>query len=164
MVVLLFDIFTIEMRKIILLFIAFYGVNISFSQVSEDKALHFLGGNLYGLVGAGVADQISKGNRTWTFVGSVGGSLLIGLAKESIDKSQYDGWDNNDLLATVLGGASVGVTIDLFKQRKKRKRDTFYKQAVGITYRNTLKVKSLQEADISLPLLAISKSVLNRTY
>jgi hypothetical protein len=161
---LLFDIFTTEMRNFVLLFIAFYCVNNSFSQVSEDKALHFLGGNLYGLVGAGVADQISKGNRTWTFVGSVGGSLLIGLAKESIDKSQYDGWDNNDLLATVLGGASVGVTIDLFKQRKKRKRDALYKKAVGITYQSTIKHKPLQKLKFSLPILAMSKGVLNRTY
>ncbi len=152
------------MRNIVLLFIAFYCVNNVFSQISEDKALHFLGGNLYGLVGAGVADQISKGNRTWTFVGSVGGSLLVGLAKESIDKSQYDGWDNNDLLATVLGGATVGVTIDIFKQRKKRKRDAFYKRAVGITYLNTTIDKPIEGMTFSLPILSMSRGVLARMY
>ena len=107
------------------------GVFMAFAQIEQDKALHFLGGNLYGLVGAGVADQISDGNRTWTFVGSLGGSLLIGLAKEAIDESQYGGWDNQDLLATFLGGASVGVTIDVFKQRKKRKREQLFRDAIG---------------------------------
>lgn len=117
--------------KILFLILSFLIFNKSQAQIEKDKALHFLGGNLYGLVGAGVASQISKGNRTWTFVGSLGGSLLIGLAKESIDSNQYDGWDNGDLLATVLGGTAVGVTIDIFKQRKKRKRDELYKKAIG---------------------------------
>jgi hypothetical protein len=117
--------------KIPFLIISILVLNNSHAQIEQDKALHFLGGNLYGMVGAGVASQISKGNRTWTFVGSLGGSLLIGLAKESIDSNQYDGWDNGDLLATVLGGAAVGVTIDIFKQKKKRKRDELFKQAIG---------------------------------
>ncbi|MFX0557111.1 hypothetical protein ACOCEA_09935 [Maribacter sp. CXY002] len=150
------------MKKSILILLVFYAVNYCQSQLSEDKALHFLGGNLYGLVGAGVADQISKGNRTWTFVGSLGGSLLIGLAKESIDKAQYDGWDNDDLLATVLGGATVGVTIDLFRQRKKRKRDAFYNQAIGNSFSNMWHNKPNKELNTSLPLLAISNGVLKR--
>lgn len=121
------------MRRNILLFLIFVAVIAnSYAQIEKDKALHFLGGNLYGLVGAGLASQISKGNRTWTFVGAVGGSLLIGLAKEAIDENQYNGWDNADLLATVLGGATVGVTIDIFKKRKKRKRDEIFRNAVGI--------------------------------
>lgn len=116
---------------ILVLFILFS--NQSKAQIQEDKALHFLGGNLYGLVGAGVASQLSDGNRVWTFAGSIGGSLLIGLAKEAIDQRQYNGWDNGDLLATVLGGVAVGVTIDIFKQKKKRKRDELFKQAIGQT-------------------------------
>lgn len=121
------------MRTLLMPFIWVMVFQTTWAQIQQDKALHFLGGNLYGLVGAGVADQISDGNRTWTFVGSLGGSLLIGLAKEAIDESQYGGWDNQDLLATVLGGASVGVTIDVFKQRKKRKRDQLFREAVGAT-------------------------------
>jgi len=119
------------MGKTTIVFIIFLLITKSYGQLEKDKALHFLGGNLYGLVGAGVASQLSKGNRTWTFVGSLGGSLLIGLAKEAIDQNQYNGWDNGDLFATVLGGAAVGVTIDIFKQKKKRKRDEIFRQAVG---------------------------------
>src|SRR6056297_2568183 len=114
----------------LLVFLAFK----SHSQVSEDKVLHFVGGNLFGMVGAGLANQISDGNRAWTFAGSVGGSLLIGSAKEGIDQNQYGGWDNEDLLATVLGGVTVGVTIDIFKQKKKRKRDQLFRDAIGLNF------------------------------
>jgi hypothetical protein len=119
------------MKKIFAFFFILGLLHNTYSQIKQDKVLHFLGGNLYGLVGAGVASQISDGDRTWTFIGAIGGSLLIGLAKESIDQKQYGGWDNADLLATVLGGATVGVTIDIFKKRKQRKRDKLFKDAVG---------------------------------
>lgn len=95
----------------------------AFSQVENDKVLHFVGGNLYGLAGAGIAKQISNGDRFWTFAGAIGGSALIGLGKEAIDSRKGgSGWDNDDLLATVLGGATVGITIDLFTDHKKRRR------------------------------------------
>lgn len=151
------------MKKVAVLLILLCFIWKSHAQVESDKALHFLGGNLYGLVGAGVANQISKGDRTWTFVGSVGGSILIGLAKESIDKAQYDGWDNDDLLATVLGGASVGVTIDIFKQRKKRRRDKQFRDAVGANKPTIQELnKAFDSTSTSLYVLAISPKVLNR--
>ncbi|MFD0799482.1 hypothetical protein ACFQZJ_18570 [Maribacter chungangensis] len=147
------------MGKISTAVIVFFWITNSYGQLEQDKALHFLGGNLYGLVGAGVASQISKGNRTWTFAGSLGGSLLIGLAKEAIDQNQYNGWDNADLLATVLGGASVGVTIDIFKQKKKRKRDALYKQAIDhVELIAPLKVNTIAVQE-PLSLLGISNRV-----
>ncbi|MGB3150713.1 MAG: hypothetical protein WBB27_08615 [Maribacter sp.] len=156
-----FNTFVTIMRKVLLYLFFFSIMGKTFSQLQEDKVLHFLGGNLFGLVGAGVANQISDGDRTWTFVGSIGGSLLIGLAKESIDKSQYDGWDNNDLLATVLGGVAVGVSIDIFKQRKKRKREQLFKDAVG--HKLLIKPQVFSESEkYSLNLLGISSSVLNK--
>lgn len=104
---------------LVFLVLAFY----CHGQVERDKALHFLGGNLFGLAGAGIAKQASEGNRIWTFVGSVAGSTLIGLAKEAVDAGQREnGWDNGDLAATVLGGVTVGVTIDLFSKKDDKKR------------------------------------------
>jgi len=92
-------------------------------QVQRDKALHFLGGGLFGLAGAGIAKQASKGNRIWTFVGAVTGSAVVGLAKEAVDAGQREnGWDNDDLLATILGGVTVGVTIDLFSKKDEKGR------------------------------------------
>ncbi len=111
------------MRTLIPTLVLFLYVTQLHAQIERDKALHFLGGNLFGLAGAGIAKQASDGNRIWTFVGSVAGSALIGVAKESIDAGQREnGWDNDDLAATVLGGVTVGVTIELFsKKRGKRK-------------------------------------------
>ncbi|WP_211251565.1 hypothetical protein [Maribacter antarcticus] len=145
------------MRRITLLFlILVLLITKSYAQIEKDKALHFLGGNLYGLVGAGLASQISKGNRAWTFVGSVGGSFLIGLAKEAIDENQYNGWDNADLLATVLGGASVGVTIDVFKKRKKRKRDEIFRNAIGLE--NNIPPFDLSVLENKVPLTVLGMS------
>lgn len=151
------------MFKSVSIFLLLFSFNTIFGQIGQDKVLHFLGGNLYGLVGAGIANEISDGDRTWTFVGAVGGSLLIGLAKESIDQKQYGGWDNADLLATVLGGVTVGATIDIFKKRKQRKRDKLFKDAVGFSDASIKKKFPLKTIELtSLPLLGISKSVLNR--
>ena len=70
---------------------------------------------MFGLAGAGIAKQASNGNRWWTFAGAVGGSALVGLGKEAIDAGQENNsWDNDDLLATILGGVTVGVVIDIF--------------------------------------------------
>ena len=90
------------------------------AQIEKDKALHFLGGGLFGLAGAGIAKEISKGDRWWTFAGAVGGSALVGLGKEAIDSGQSgNSWDNEDVLATILGGITVGVAIDLFTDHER---------------------------------------------
>ena len=149
------------MKKLLSFLILIFSLQTLFGQIESDKALHFLGGNLYGLVGAGVASELSDGNRTWTFVGSVGGSLLIGLAKESIDENQYGGWDNGDLLATVLGGIAVGATIDIFKKRKQQKREQLFKDALkSANAQNKIPVNT--EKINSLYLLGFSEMVLNR--
>ncbi|MGX1930708.1 hypothetical protein [Flagellimonas sp. 2504JD4-2] len=94
-----------------------------FGQIERDKALHYLGGNLFGLAGAGVAKQISDGNRAWTFVGAVVGSALIGVGKEAVDSGQEGNqWDNDDLAATILGGVTVGVTIEIFSKKRNKKK------------------------------------------
>lgn len=111
------------MRTLIPTLVLFMLASYCHGQLERDKALHFLGGNLFGLAGAGIAKQASDGNRIWTFVGSVAGSALIGVAKEAVDAGQREnGWDNDDLAATVLGGVTVGATIDLFSKKKDKKR------------------------------------------
>ncbi len=122
------------MSKIIAILLIFCCFTVN-AQIENDKALHFLGGNLYGLAGAGIAKQISKGDRFWTFAGAVGGSALIGLGKEAIDSGKGgSGWDNQDLLATVLGGLTVGITIDVFTDHKNKRRYSSKKNSNKVSY------------------------------
>ncbi|MCR9228050.1 MAG: hypothetical protein NXH90_11575 [Flavobacteriaceae bacterium] len=106
------------MRTFVPTLLLFVLVSQCHGQVGRDKVLHFLGGSLFGLAGAGVAKHATNGNRVWTFVGAVTGSALAGVAKETIDAGQRDnGWDNEDLAATILGGITVGIAIDLFSKK-----------------------------------------------
>lgn len=87
-------------------------------QVEQDKALHFAAGAFAGATGALIASKVTKRNRFWTVTGSVAASLLAGLAKEAIDSGNGGEWDNGDLGATVLGGVTVGVSIELFSKKE----------------------------------------------
>lgn len=90
-------------------------------QIPEDKLLHFSAGQVSGAAGAFIASEISHNNRFWTFTGAVAASLFAGLAKEALDNRRYNGWDNADLGATVLGGITIGFTIDLFTARDRNR-------------------------------------------
>lgn len=87
---------------------------------SDDKLLHYGAGVATGAVGAFIAHEISGGDKWWSIAGALGGSLAAGLAKEAIDKNKYGVWDNGDLAATVAGGVTVGIAIEIFSGRKKR--------------------------------------------
>lgn len=148
------------MKGTLFIFLLFLCFQQSLAQVERDKALHFIGGNLYGLAGAGIAKQISKGNRWWTFAGSIGGATLIGLGKEAVDAGQREnGWDNDDLLATILGGATVGVTIDIFTDHKKNKKKPQASLALGKKkqkYKQGIRLDKLLKNNRMPSLVAIS--------
>lgn len=106
------------MRPLLATLLFFMICSNSHGQAEWDKTLHFVGGSLFGLAGAGIAKQASKGNRIWTFAGAVAGSTLIGVAKEAVDAGQRsNGWDNEDLAATILGGITVGLAVELFSKK-----------------------------------------------
>ena len=109
------------MKNILTLIILLSSLSQLHAQLENDKVLHFGAGALSGAAGAFIASELSDGDRAWTYIGAVGTSLLVGLAKESLDKNNGNEWDNGDLAATVLGGITVGVTIDLFRGKKPRK-------------------------------------------
>jgi len=97
------------------------------AQIKEDDMLHFGAGILSGAAGAFVASELSDGNRFWTFTGAIAGGLLAGTIKESIDKKNYGTWDNRDLGATILGGITAGITIDLFTGKRRNKNINSHK-------------------------------------
>jgi hypothetical protein len=110
--------------KIVLFLLLFTQMTLC-AQIRRDHVQHFGAGLLAGGAGAFVASELSGGNRFWTFSGAVAGSLIAGVAKEAIDAGQVDNkWDNGDLAATAAGGVTIGVTIDLFsaKSRKRKRR------------------------------------------
>jgi len=111
------------MRLTLLVFVlVFFAGTPLRAQVEQDKALHFGIGALTGAAGAYVASELSGQSRFWTVTGAIGTSLLAGLAKEYMDEqNSSNSWDNADLGATVLGGITVGITIELFS-RKNGKR------------------------------------------
>ena len=100
------------------------------AQLEQDKVKHFAAGTLSGAIGADIADGFSGGNRYWRIAGAVTSSLLAGLAKEAYDEHKYGGWDNRDLAATVLGGVSIGITIDIFSEKKQRKEKEMMAQII----------------------------------
>ncbi len=108
------------------------------AQIENDKIAHFGVGALSGAAGAFVASEITEGNRFWTVTGSIATSLLAGLAKEAIDQQSSNSWDNADLGATVLGGVTVGVTIELLskkdgkKYRRRIKKTSTYQNNVAV--------------------------------
>lgn len=154
------------MRTLIPTIVLFLFASQLHAQVERDKALHFLGGNLFGLAGAGIAKQASDGNRLWTFVGSVAGSALIGVAKEAVDAGQRDnGWDNDDLAATVLGGVTVGVTIELFskKRNKKRPMGSLTAQRLNLEQLN-VNMESLEALNLEAPLPSLVALEFSNVY
>ena len=110
-----------QMKKILVFCVFLFSFSQFHAQIAEDKALHFGAGALSGAIGGLLAQELSDGDRTWTYVGAVGTSLLAGLTKEALDRSKGENWDNGDVAATVLGGVAVGVTLDLFSGKKRRK-------------------------------------------
>lgn len=158
------------MKKLIPTLVLFVLASQFYGQVERDKALHFLGGSLFGLAGAGIAKQASDGNRVWTFVGAVAGSTLIGLAKETVDAGQREnGWDNDDLLATILGGVTVGVAIEVFsKKRDKRLRGSFTREHIETdSFQVNVKDENLLVVGDELPSLTsfgFSSTFLRNNY
>ena len=96
--------------------------NSCIAQINTDEKLHFGAGIIAGVTGGVVAHKVSKGNKWWAIAGAVGTSLVAGLAKEGLDRSQGKEWDNRELAATVLGGVAVGVTIEIFNGIKRKKQ------------------------------------------
>lgn len=88
------------------------------AQIAEDKILHFVAGSYAAATGYYLADDIKWNNKNT----AIGLALTAGIAKEIYDYSSNGKFDEKDLLATAVGGIFVTYTIELFKNKKKKKR------------------------------------------
>jgi len=88
----------------------------------EDKKLHYFAGILYGSAGYSYVLLKTK-NKNKAIIGGLCSSLMVGITKELIDSTQKGNmFDVEDLAATALGGISIGVTFNLFKNEKNSKK------------------------------------------
>ena len=138
------------MRLIFLAFVLiFIGVTPLKAQVEQDKVVHFAVGAVSGAAGAYVASELSGQNRFWTVTGSIATSLLAGLAKEAMDERRNNSWDNADLGATVLGGITVGITIEMFNKKNGRRYQSRNKNRSTALIKTTPEVFFVKKTDNS---------------
>jgi len=93
---------------------------LTFGQIPQDKQKHFI-------VGAGISavtyeiTYTKTRNRNKAFWYSTLSSLIVGTAKELADSRQTnDRFDPKDLAATVGGGVTAGITINILTNKKPR--------------------------------------------
>ncbi len=125
------------------------------AQIDRGKTLHFVGGGLFALAGAGIAKKASKGDRWWTFAGAVAGSAVIAVGKEAVDVNSSEfGWSNSDIAYTVFGGVVTGVIIDLSTDHDNKRQQ---KRLQKLREQNQTAELSEKEKWIALMELDVSK-------
>tara|TARA_R100000458_G_C8051746_1_gene98589 strand:- start:200 stop:529 length:330 start_codon:yes stop_codon:yes gene_type:complete len=88
--------------------------------IERDKQLHFAAGVISSSAGYTYVYSKTK-NKKKALIAGIGTALLVGTLKEIIDSTEKNNrFDKNDLGATVLGGVTISVTINLFNKRKKK--------------------------------------------
>jgi putative lipoprotein len=82
--------------------------------IQKDKVMHFVAGAVVGSASYVVAYDITH-DKTKALIASTVMSILAGVGKELIDSRKGGtGFNNQDIVATGLGGLTIGVTINLF--------------------------------------------------
>jgi len=94
------------MKTLILSIALLLSISVTAQTIQKDKQKHFVAGVVSGYVGS----KLTKNK----FLGALIGSLIVGVGKEVYDEIKYKGYDNKDILATALGGVTIGITIKIF--------------------------------------------------
>ena len=110
--------------SIIIPLLLFFSLSNAQLLAENDKQKHYVAGALIGGITYGVILQETE-DKKLAFWGSIASSLVAGYIKETSDKNSGYYFDNRDLLATTLGGLSVGVTFDIFTRKGKKKGRIF---------------------------------------
>ena len=98
------------MKKLILITLLFPMLVLS----QQDKIKHFVAGATISSLTYISVYKATK-NKKKAIIYSIAASSIAGLSKELYD-SNKTGFDNKDLIATIAGGISVNITIDLFNK------------------------------------------------
>ena len=101
------------MKRIITV-IALTLTTFSYSQIAKDKQLHYIAGVAIGGIANTATFLITKDEKK-AFIIGLGASIGAGIAKELYDEYSYGGWDNKDLIFTILGGVSINIPLTMIE-------------------------------------------------
>jgi len=109
------------MKLILLLAFSILTTSMS-AQIAEDKYKHYFAGVATSGVAYRYVYEKTK-NKNKALIYSIGAAIIVGALKETVDSTQKGNkFDPEDLLATTLGGLTVGITIKLFDNDKNNKK------------------------------------------
>ena len=94
------------MKNLILSIALLLSISVTAQTIQKDKQKHFVAGVVSGYIGS----KLTKNK----FLGALVSSIIVGVGKEVYDEIKYKGFDNKDILATALGGVTIGITIKIF--------------------------------------------------
>jgi len=113
------------MKHLLLLLLLVPSLSLSAQLLTEsDKQRHFAAGAVFGSIAYGIVLEQTE-NKTQALLASIAGAVAAGYVKEITDKRKGYGFDDRDLLATALGGFSIGITLDIFVAPAKKKQGLF---------------------------------------
>lgn len=109
------------MKSILFIFLLLLSSNLT-AQNPKDAAKHIGAGVVVGGLGGYAAHKLSNGQKSWTWAGAVGSSLVAGLAKETFyDKPKGAEWESKDVLYTTLGGVLSVMVLEVLLSTTRRR-------------------------------------------
>jgi hypothetical protein len=97
--------------------------SVLYTDPSRDKLRHFSAGYVAGNLTTGVLQILipkdQRNRKLYAFLGGVGVSVVIGVGKEYWDSLRHGQVEFKDALATIAGGVSGSLTINLYDLFKK---------------------------------------------
>ena len=104
-------------KKLIILFLI--SIN-SYSQIGDDKIKHFRAGALFSGSTNFVVYKLTGDTKKAFWYGLAAG-VFAGVGKELLDEHKYNGWDNEDLMASALGSITIIIPLNLLEKKHKLK-------------------------------------------
>jgi hypothetical protein len=105
------------------------GASVIYTDPSKDKLRHFSAGYVAGNLTMGTLQILlpntQKNKNLYSFLGGVGASVVIGAGKEYWDSLGHGQVEMMDALATIAGGITGSLTVNLYDINKLKKKKKF---------------------------------------
>jgi uncharacterized protein YfiM (DUF2279 family) len=103
------------MKKLLIVSAILIVSSASYGQIDKEHQLHFAAGAVTSSATYLYVYHKTKDRKKAKIYG-LASAFVVGLGKELYDEYKYKGYDNKDLIATVLGGVTLTFTIDIFNR------------------------------------------------